>query len=524
MKKSKCQFKNAHQLAIIPPAFRRPVDTTRTNQLTMHSLPQFLPATITFFLALALLVYTTNMLALLYVGPFFLLLVLALAIENCARTTFVPKSFKHMFALNTTSIHFFLTVSSILCGVETVLRYQEIEAFYTNDGVFPISLYNALCYELGVCDFDYKGGDSAILTKTDHCLHLSSGDVTFQRLLFLFTFSLAVWSAYKPKTWCLASLYLLLSSMHRRNHFINDKGSMTLRVMLLWSTLLSFDLNTETTAVDAAGNKKQNNNHWFFNPSTKSAASASSVGFIFQVGMIYWFSALYKYAPSADDSWSSGRALDVALNFKQYSTPLGRMILSMPPIVRVVLTHASGVLESVGPFIFMAPFYTSFFRGLGVLSFVSFHLGIGSTMNLGVFPIYSCMLFLPLIPKEWWVLVGWNSDRSREESSGGSGGSGGRGGRGGRGGSGVGRDGGAVAPSAQPVLTLADAGDITGRNDVPESTIGGETTCIVCMVHPKSHLAVPCGHQSVCGICAERMQCCPYCRAPVQQWVHARVV
>ena len=94
-----------------------------------------------------------------------------------------------------------------------------------------------------------------------------------------------------------------------------------------------------------------------------------------------------------------------------------------------------------------------------------------------------------------------------------------RGGRGGRGGSGVGRDGGAVAPSAQPVLTLADAGDITGRNDVPESTIGGETTCIVCMAHPKSHLAVPCGHQSVCGICAQRMQDCPYCRAPVQQWV-----
>jgi len=104
----------------------------------------------------------------------------------------------------------------------------------------------------------------------------------------------------------------------------------------------------------------------------------------------------------------------------------------------------------------------------------------------------------------------------------------GRGGRGvpggGRGGSGAGRDGGAAVPSAQPVLTLADAGDITGRIPVPESTIGGETTCIVCMAHPKSHLAVPCGHQCVCDICAERMQDCPYCRAAVQQWVHARVV
>ena len=59
--------------------------------------------------------------------------------------------------------------------------------------------------------------------------------------------------------------------------------------------------------------------------------------------------------------------------------------------------------------------------------------------------------------------------------------------------------------SAHPVLALTDAGDIDGRNYFPDSTIGGETTCIVCMAHPKSQIAVPCDHQSVCGICAERM-------------------
>ena len=88
----------------------------------------------------------------------------------------------------------------------------------------------------------------------------------------------------------------------------------------------------------------------------------------------------------------------------------------------------------------------------------------------------------------------------------------------------MGGDGGAAGPSSQAVLALADAGDITGRAPVPESTIGGETTCIVCMAHPKSHIAVPCGHLCACGVCAERMQDCPYCRASVQQWVHARVV
>ena len=82
----------------------------------------------------------------------------------------------------------------------------------------------------------------------------------------------------------------------------------------------------------------------------------------------------------------------------------------------------------------------------------------------------------------------------------------------------------AEAASAQPVLNLADAGDITGRNDVPESSLGGATTCIVCFACPKTHLAVPCGHQSVCVTCSAKMKQCPYCREPVQVWVLQRMV
>ena len=67
----------------------------------------------------------------------------------------------------------------------------------------------------------------------------------------------------------------------------------------------------------------------------------------------------------------------------------------------------------------------------------------------------------------------------------------------------------AEGESAQPVLTRADVGDITGRNAMPESSLGGATACIVCFARPKTHLAAPCGHQSV-DTCAERMQLCPF--------------
>ena len=82
-----------------------------------------------------------------------------------------------------------------------------------------------------------------------------------------------------------------------------------------------------------------------------------------------------------------------------------------------------------------------------------------------------------------------------------------------------------AAASSQPNhLPLAEVGDITGGNNVPESTLGGEATCIVCFARPKTHLAVPCGHQCACDACAGQMQACPYCRAPVQLWVQQRMV
>jgi hypothetical protein len=335
-----------------------------------------------------------------------------MALERIFNCTLIPnKALRKMFSLNSTSIQYFVRLSCLMCSFDTIARYQDLEAFYSDSGVFPSSLYTAFCYEFGICDFDFTGGK--ILTKFDHCLHLASGDADFQRLLFAVTFVIAIWSAYKPKTWRLATVYILVSSMHRRNHFINDKGSMTLRIMQLWATLLSYDLTVEGEDIEEQsncfdeGHKKYGEGRDVKERAGRqnlsdNVPSSSSVGFIFQVCMIYWFSALYKYAPSADDSWTSGNALDIALSFKEYSSVLGELLLRMPPVVRVALTHASGILECVGPFVFMSPFHTSFFRGLGFVLFVGFHLGIGLTMNLGIFPIYSCFLFVPLIPREWW--------------------------------------------------------------------------------------------------------------------------
>jgi hypothetical protein len=47
-----------------------------------------------------------------------------------------------------------------------------------------------------------------------------------------------------------------------------------------------------------------------------------------------------------------------------------------------------------------------------------------------------------------------------------------------------------------------------------------ETLCVLCLDAPKDHIIVPCGHQCVCGACAEKLKkarsaLCPFCRAPI---------
>ena len=76
------------------------------------------------------------------------------------------------------------------------------------------------------------------------------------------------------------------------------------------------------------------------------------------------------------------------------------------------------------------------------------------------------------------------------------------------------------------MTSLAPAQFDTGGPEDPESSVGGEATCIVCFAGPKSHIAVPCGHQCACGDCSAQMKECPVCRIPLlpaQMWMRVRV-
>ena len=47
----------------------------------------------------------------------------------------------------------------------------------------------------------------------------------------------------------------------------------------------------------------------------------------------------------------------------------------------------------------------------------------------------------------------------------------------------------------------------------------GDTSCVVCLTEPQSHVFIPCGHMCCCGACAEKLTSCCICRAAIASCV-----
>jgi nucleoid-associated protein YgaU len=59
-----------------------------------------------------------------------------------------------------------------------------------------------------------------------------------------------------------------------------------------------------------------------------------------------------------------------------------------------------------------------------------------------------------------------------------------------------------------------------GSSVVPPSPHREESMCVMCLDAPMDHIIIPCGHQCVCGACAEALKreahpACPLCREPI---------
>lgn len=215
-------------------------------------------------------------------------------------------------------------------------------------------------------------------------LHMISGAWFIQLILFMIAaiFALMLLVGYKTRLATVASWVLLLS-LHNRNPLVSQAGDEILRLGLFWGMFLPWGA---TLSVDAASKALP--------PPKKIVTSVATAAILIQVALIYFGAGIFK----SSEVWlTQGQAAYVALNLDGFTTPLGAAFLNWPSLLTFI-SRGTYLLEVYGPFLLFAPLATYYFRLMVIAALALFHLGIITTLKIGLFPwidIASLIFFLP---------------------------------------------------------------------------------------------------------------------------------
>ncbi len=125
--------------------------------------------------------------------------------------------------------------------------------------------------------------------------------------------------------------------------------------------------------------------------------SGASAALLIQVALIYWTTGLRKSGPL----WWNGEAVSYALRADEWATPVGVWLRGIPWVLEP-LDYATLFVELLGPFLAFVPLQMGSFRLATVALFWAFHLSLAVTMNIGLFPLFSMVAWLPFLPPQVW--------------------------------------------------------------------------------------------------------------------------
>jgi vitamin K-dependent gamma-carboxylase-like protein len=276
-----------------------------------------------------------------------------------------------IFGADLRSLATFRIVLALLALSDLANRATDLSAHYTDAGIMPRTVLV-----------------EQVLSPWAFSLHLMNGGSLFQALLFgvaaLAAFGMLV--GYRTRLMTFV-VWALLLSIQLRNPLLNGSESPMLRMLFFWGMLLPLGAYW---SVDRARSALPRPSPGFL--------SLATFGLFMQIAFVYWFTAALKAGPE----WRSDyTALYYALSLDQLATPIGHLLLDFPSLLQA-LTLGTVVLEALGPLLLFCPFFTGPVRTGAALAFMSFHLGIWLTMDIGIFPWISAFCMVCFFPTWFW--------------------------------------------------------------------------------------------------------------------------
>jgi hypothetical protein len=271
---------------------------------------------------------------------------------------------------------------------DTLVAITNAEAFYSDAGVLPRT---ALAEQWG--------------GQMMWSLHALSGAVVWQVVLLVLQLLAAASLLAGHRTRFATILcWLLVASLDARNPLINNGADSMIRLLLFWSIFLplgarwSFDARRRSAITSVA------------TPVAVTLISFPGACLLLQVAFVYWFSVAFK---NHAVWWSEGTALRQVLELDAFARPAAVWLRDYPTACRV-LTHASVLLEMLGPLIAFLPIWRTGFRLMAVGSMILLHASIALCLDIGSFPWVMMAAWLAFVPGAFWNL--FQRDKHNQQS------------------------------------------------------------------------------------------------------------
>ncbi|MBC7425627.1 MAG: hypothetical protein H7321_03740 [Bacteroidia bacterium] len=256
---------------------------------------------------------------------------------------------------------------AFLLMLDLSIRLNDLEAFYSNTGVAPLSMI-----------FENAWNDYYI------SLHTISGLWQVQFLIFCFAFfcALMLFIGYRTKLFTFLS-WIMLLSLHNRNEIILQGGDDLLRLTLFWAMFLPWG---SRYSYDSTHNINENSlplqiRNW------------ATLAYLLQISYVYTGSALLKGA-----EWNTDfTALYYVYSLDQIAYPVSHFFYTKPELMKV-LTAIAYYFELFVPLLFFFPFKNGLFRLIAFIFITGFHLFNGFTVFIGLFFLIGITSTIGILP------------------------------------------------------------------------------------------------------------------------------
>ncbi|WP_084711604.1 HTTM domain-containing protein [Nevskia ramosa] len=284
-----------------------------------------------------------------------------------------------VFGIDLRTLAVFRVMLGTVLLADQLCRAIDLTAFYTDLGVMPR---------------DWLLSTNGLWRVS---FHAANGEWWFAALLFGVETIAALLIIFGWRTrLALVIAFVLNASLLNRNPMVLLGGDILLTCLIFWAIFLPVAARASLDAALSNTPAPADNRH----------RSWASVGILFQVMSVYFFSAILK--SGAD--WHNGTAVFYALSIDGYATPLGQWLKTFPQLT-TGLTHYVWWLEMVGPILVFIPVLSRAFRFSVMAMLMAMHIGFIFCLELGPFP-YISLTSLSLFAGGWlWDAAGRWRDR-----------------------------------------------------------------------------------------------------------------